>query len=203
MVERQLLTGDSPLTYKIRAIDLEQREKELEQREKALDEERRLLELQKREIASFGLGDTSNPAAITLILKEMGYLTSTVWNDYKMKLLVIFLEPLKEHLKDGWNAARFALFWQLLLKNEHVSTMMAKKHKNAYFNVKLVMNILGWLRNKGVFDLNDSAIDQLLQGKVTRRMYLSRYDDGNGAYSLLDAELKRELEAAYNSCILL
>lgn len=88
-------------------------------------------------------------------------------------------------------------------KNEHVSTMMAKKHKNAYFNVKLVMNILGWLRNKGVFDLNDSAIDQLLQSKVPRRMYLSRYNDGNGAYSLLDAELKRELEAAYNSCILL
>lgn len=188
---------------KISTIELELRERKLEQREKELDEERRLLELQKKEIVGFGLGETSNPAAMAMVLKEMGYLTSTVWNDNKMKLLDLFLAPLKEHLKDGWSAARFALFWHLLLKNEYVSKLMAKKHKNAYFNVKLVMNILGWLHNKGVFDLNYSGIDQLLQGKATHRMYLSQYDDSDAAYSLLDAEIKRLLDSTYNTCILL
>lgn len=180
----------------IRAMELDKRERELE-------EEKRLFELQKSEIVMFGLGETSNPKAMAVILHEMGCLSSTLWNDYKMTLLELTLEPLREHLANGWNAAKFVLFWQMLLKNEYVNGLMAKRHKNAFINVKLMMNILGWLRSKGVLDLNDSAIDRLIQGKATRRMYLSHFDDCSEGYSLLDAEMMRVLNSVYESCVVL
>jgi len=179
---------------------LQSEREELDAEWEAVREARAEMDSKLELLAMFGISGVHGTARINRELDRFAKKNLEAWSEYKVELIDACLVGLHGHLKEGWDGEKFKYFWHRVLEYDEVRMVMNRKTCGGWFNVKLMINILGWMKKEGIILLNASQIDKHLPCMVNHGNYFSHFDANDGKNSELSWSIVLKLEKTLGEC---